>query len=93
MAFSCHFYCMRVFWNTEVRSSRTDKPLLCYASRNDGDNNNNSGGDRNFDLIHICSVQRMICRQIREEELARLNFIASVRPETARAILDDSSVD
>jgi hypothetical protein len=69
---------MRVFWNPQLRNPKTGKPTLC-----------NARGDEDFDIPHQWSVEKMLYRQTREEEEARLNFVASVRPETASAILGE----
>jgi hypothetical protein len=79
-AFSCPFYSMKVFWNTRMPNPKAGKPTL-YNERDNED----------LDIAHVCSVQRTLYKQMREEENARLNFIASVKPETASAILGDAT--
>jgi hypothetical protein len=60
---------------------KTGKPTLC-----------NARGDEGFDIAHVRSVQGNLYRLEREEEEeARLNFIASVKPETAAAILGNAA--
>ena len=67
---------MKVFWNRRLPNPQTGKSTLC-----------NARGDEDFNIAHVCSVQRHLYRLEREEEEARLNFIASVKPETAATIL------
>ena len=77
MAFSCRFCYMKVFWNTRLPSPKTGKPTLC-----------NARGDEGLNIAHVvCSVQKYLHKLQREEEKARPNFIASVKPETADTIL------
>jgi hypothetical protein len=76
MVFSGRFCYMKVFWNTRLPSPKIEKATLCNARR-----------DEDFDISHVCSVQRHLYRLEGQEEEARLNFIASVKPETAAAIL------
>jgi hypothetical protein len=66
---------MKVFWNAGILNPKTGKPTLC-----------NARGNEDLDIAHLCSVQRHLYRLEREEEEAGLNFIASVKPETAAAI-------
>jgi hypothetical protein len=80
MAFSRRFCHMKVFWNTCIVNPKTGKPTLC-----------NARGDDDLDIVHTCSVQRHLYRPEREEEEARLKFIASVKPETAAAILGNAA--
>jgi hypothetical protein len=40
-----------------------------------------------------CSIQRQLHKLEREEEEARLNFIASLKPSTAAAILGNNAAD
>jgi hypothetical protein len=76
MSFSCRFCHMKVFWNTRIPNPKTGKPTLCNAK-----------GDEDMNIAHVCGIQRTLYKQMREEEDARLNFIASFKPETAAAIL------
>jgi hypothetical protein len=71
---------MKVYWNPEVKNPYTGKAVLCNA-RADGDG-------RFGDIIHNCSIRNMLYRQMKEDEQAKANFITSVRPETAKAILE-----
>jgi hypothetical protein len=71
---------MKVFCNTRLPSPKTGKPTLC-----------NARGDEDIDIAYVCSVQRHLYRLEREEEEARLNFIASVKPETAATILGNAA--
>ena len=80
MPFKCRFCGMKVFWNTRIPNPKTGKPTLCTAR-----------GDEGLNIAHVCSVQRYLHKLQREEEEARLNFIASIKPETAAAILGDAA--
>ena len=72
---------MKVFWkNIRILNSKTGKSTVC-----------NARGDEDMNIAHACGVQKYLHKLQREEEDARLNFIASVKPETAAAILGDAA--
>lgn len=71
---------MKAFWNIRLPNSKTAKPTIFYAR-----------GDEDFDIAHVRSVQRHLYRLEREEEEARVNFIASVKSETTAAILGNTA--
>jgi hypothetical protein len=75
MPFKCRFCGMKVFWNTRIPNPKTGKPTLCTGR-----------GDEDCDIMHVCSIQRHL-QNLEREEQAKLNFLASVKPETAAAIL------
>ena len=80
MVFSCSFCYMKAFWNTRLPNPMTGKPTtLCGAK-----------GDEESDIAQVCSVQKYLNRLEREEREARLNFINSVKLETAATILGDA---
>jgi hypothetical protein len=73
---------MKVFWNTRFINPKIGKPTLC-----------NARGEEDLDIAHECSIQRHLHKLEREEEEARLNFIASVKPSAAAAILGNNAAD
>jgi hypothetical protein len=75
MAFSCKYCGFKVFWDTTQKANNGGKAIL----RNIRDPEQS---------VLVCSVQRMLYKQQKEEEEAIANFIASVRLSTAEAILN-----
>ncbi len=75
MAFSCRYCGFKVFWDTTQKDAMGGKAIL----RNIRDPDQ---------AVHKCSVKNMLYRQQLEEEEKIADFIASVRPSTAAAILD-----